>query len=180
MLYIYRTLDWYVPGHGSYLIFQYHHSIMDLMFVNPSGDFLPEEIIEQILLKIQCTESIVRCTSVCKLWCCLIRSSKFINTHISRPKNTRYLFCDNIYSYNNDTGVCCGYSLLSDSAPSEECCTVGFPHMLNRIRIHGCDGGVICYSLYNIPHRPRGDIYLWNRWDIYLWNPTVRKLRTLP
>ncbi|WOG95476.1 hypothetical protein DCAR_0414795 [Daucus carota subsp. sativus] len=137
---------------------------------NSFFDLVGDDVEEGILLKIQCEKSILRCTSVCKSWCYLIKSSQFINTHLSRPDKTKYLFCKSVHATCNSHSVMeYGFSLYSDSAPSDKYCTSVLPCIPAGVRIRGSCSGVICYSLYP-------DC----RGDIFLWNPTIRKLKTLP
>lgn len=119
-------------------------------------NFLSEELLEQILVKTQCTKTILRCTIVCKSWCSLIKSSTFIKTQLSF-RNKKYLLC-------NDGS----YSLYSDSEPAEECCTLVFPDGVRDIDVHGCCDGVICYTVEE------------NQDVVYLWNPIIRKLKAVP
>lgn len=131
--------------------------------------FLAEEIIAHILVKIQCTKTILRCTCVCKSWYSLIKSSEFINTHLSRPNSTKLLLCKTKTSpMTKASEVSDYYCLCSDCELSKKRCTLVLPDKLKHIEMHGCCNGVICYT------KPR------NRGIIYLWNPTVRKLKTLP
>ncbi|XP_074374789.1 F-box/kelch-repeat protein At3g23880-like [Apium graveolens] len=137
------------------------------MATNPLCQYLPEEIIQQILVKIPCTKSILRCTLVCKLWYFLIKSSRFINTHLSSPNNRKYLLCQSYPDGYSDSL----YSLYSDFEPYGNCVTSPvFPRGLKHkhVKVHGCCNGVICYTE---TRKNRG---------IYLWNPFVRKLKIIP
>lgn len=121
-------------------------------------NFLSEELVEQILGKVQCTKTILRCTVVCKSWRSFIKSSSFIKTHLSFP-NKNYL----LSREGSDS-----YSLYSDSEPADQCFTLEFPDKVQEIHVRGCCDGVICYTLEE------------NQDVVYLWNPSIRKLKVVP
>lgn len=145
------------------------------MATKPFCSVLNEDIIEQILARIPCTNSIVRCTLVCKSWYSLIKSSRFLdNLYLYRPNNTKYLLCTTL-SCDGPGLKSIKHSLYCDTEPSDNSVKNGvklsFPHGEKNIKVHGCCNGVICYTLNKVPEE---------KGKIYLWNPTVRKLKVLP
>ncbi|CAL2268672.1 unnamed protein product [Prunus armeniaca] len=52
------------------------------MEATPGDNYIPEEVIHDILLRLP-SKSLLKCTTVCKSWRSLIRSSAFIHTHLS-------------------------------------------------------------------------------------------------
>ncbi|XP_063940883.1 uncharacterized protein LOC135149328 [Daucus carota subsp. sativus] len=128
----------------------------------PDYSSLPDEVIEQILLKLKCIKSIVTCTSVCKSWYVLIKSRRFVTMHLSRPhSNAEYFLCSYFRPF-------C-YSIQNyNSKGLENYYEIDFPET-KRITVHGSGNGLICYTKFD-------DVCS----NIYLWNPTIRKLKILP
>ncbi|WOG88758.1 hypothetical protein DCAR_0207993 [Daucus carota subsp. sativus] len=127
--------------------------------------FLPEEIIEQVILRVACVKSIGRWMSVCKSWYALIKSHYFINIHLSRPSNKKYLLCKHhgkrrprgyhgldYYSLNYDKEALDEYSMLDPGKFSF---------------LHGCNG-LICFTKAADSER------------LCLWNPAIRKFKVVP
>lgn len=127
--------------------------------------FLPEEILEQIFLKLPCTKFIVACTSVCKSWYTLIKSPHFINIHLSRSNfyKNEYFFC----CYYDEPRYSIDYY---DGERLQKCYELLFSHD-GRMELIGSCNGLICYTGKN-NYDPRN--------DIYLWNPIIRKVKILP
>ncbi|KAL1803329.1 hypothetical protein ACET3Z_031976 [Daucus carota] len=122
---------------------------------------LPDEIQEQILLKLQCFKSILTCTSVCKSWHALIKSRRFITMHLSRPhSNTEYFLCTYLEPFSHSI-------LCYNSQKLESYRDLIFP--VRRVKVLGSCHGLICYTNLD-------DVFS----QIYLWNPTIRKLKILP
>lgn len=46
------------------------------------SDYFPEEFIHEILLRLP-VKSLIKCSTVCKSWSSLIKSSAFVDTHLS-------------------------------------------------------------------------------------------------
>lgn len=132
----------------------------------PDYDYssFPDEITEQILLKLPCTKSIVTCTSVCKSWHALIQSPRFVKIHrLISNKSEKYLVCSDgqsQWSYSID---------YYDGERLHKYYDLKIPHE-GTIRIFGSCNGLICYAKFD-------DSALRN---IYMWNPAIRKLRVLP
>lgn len=95
----------------------------------------------------------------------LIKSSRFINAHLSSPNNTKYLLCHSS-PYRNE------YSLYYYSEPYRNCAKSEFLCGLNDVKVHSCCNGVVCYTKLYQNRKDRG--------LIYLRNPFVRKLKVLP
>lgn len=127
--------------------------------------FLPDDILEQIFLKLPCTKFIVACTSVCKSWYALIKSPQFINIHLSRSSfyKNKYFFC----CYYDEPRYSIDYY---DEQRLQKCYELLFSHD-ERIELIGSCNGLICYTGKN-DYDPRN--------DIYLWNPIIRKVKILP
>ncbi|XP_074326825.1 F-box/kelch-repeat protein At3g23880-like [Apium graveolens] len=127
-------------------------------------DLLPEDVLTQILVKVPCSKSILRCTSVCKPWYSLIKSPVFIKLHLSCPNNTKYLFCDF-----KSPGTKSRYlSIHHDTESFDEHYRLLFPGDLRHgMFILACCNGLICYT------KSHSGL-------IHLWNPTIRKLKVLP
>lgn len=127
-------------------------------------DLLPDDILMQILVKVPCSKSILRCTSVCKPWYSLINSPIFIKHHLSCPNNTKYLFCE----FKSPGSKARYLSIHQDTESFDEHYRLLFPGDLRHgMLIRGCCNGLICYT-----ESCNG--------LIYLWNPTIRKLKVLP
>lgn len=135
-------------------------------------NYLPDDILTQILVKVPCFKSILRCTSVCKSWNSCIISPTFITLHRCRPNITNFLFFDTT----TESGLCdkARYLFLhQDPGILGEKYNLVFPDkLINQIVVYGCCNGLICYSFDEFTF---GDSR-----RIYLWNPAIRKLKALP
>ncbi|KAL2496935.1 F-box/kelch-repeat protein [Forsythia ovata] len=138
------------------------------------SDFLPKELIFEILLKLP-VKSLLCFTTVCKLWHSLITSSEFIFSHlsISASKEDNTLFLRR-YTKNDRAEH---YTLLKDGENQtfelQSSLELHFPlkSQFGYFRIVGCSNGLVCLSddFFTNPSQP-----------IILWNPCIRKHMVLP
>lgn len=160
---------------------------------------LPEELIEQIIARVPCIKSILRCTSVCKSWYAFINSTHFINFHLSLiPNNNhipKFLLCE------YDEAEIPSYATIVDGIEAFQDSTYFVRHEHDHdvsnhenfqgpyFAIHNDDeafqkyycldspGDLLqvhgCNGLicFNTSHHPN---------CLYLWNPSIAKLKTLP
>lgn len=163
------------------------------MVANKHGRFssytLPEELTEQIIARVSCVKSILRCTSVCKSWYGLIYSTNFIKLHLSLipyVNNNKLLLCEfrgDDLSYFETSIVFKGlewmlngslhvrreirgflsqgpyFAIHNDSEGFEEHRLLLLPRF-NILHVHACNG-LICYDTFDDPY------------CLYLWNPTT-------
>ncbi|KAL1830122.1 hypothetical protein ACET3Z_008534 [Daucus carota] len=127
-------------------------------------DCLPEDLLMQILVKIPCNKSILRCTSVSKSWYSCIKSPAFITLHLRRKNNDQYLLCDFKLPSGRDRYV----SINNDTESLAERNRLLFPgEWSDGMVVLGSCNGLVCYTkTYNGP--------------ICLWNPAIRRVKELP
>jgi F-box interacting protein len=136
-----------------------------------SWDFLPGEIVTQILLRLP-IKSIITSICVCKTWKSIIQNPTFISTHLHHSTTTNHLLLfsisscsEQIYALHNDDDndftEHTRFDFLVDS------------FTINPIfRVVATCNGLVCFSNdrpgYGHPNQ------------FYLWNPCVRKYVKLP
>jgi F-box interacting protein len=136
-----------------------------------SWDFLPGEIVTQILLRLP-IKSIITSICVCKTWKSIIQNPTFISTHLHHSTTTNHLLLfsisscsEQIYALHNDDDndftEHTRFDFLVDS------------FTINPIfRVVATCNGLFCFSNdrpgYGHPNQ------------FYLWNPCVRKYVKLP
>jgi F-box interacting protein len=142
--------------------------------VKVSYDFLPVEIVTDILLRLP-TKAIITCICVCKTWKSIIQNPTFVPDHLNlsiKSNNNLILLrlCSKqgreVYALHND-----------DDDDFTKHTTLAFPfqgphvELFNGVfRLVGTCNGLVCFSndLLTSLHR------------FFLWNPCVRKYLRLP
>uniref|UniRef100_A0A2N9HUK0 F-box domain-containing protein n=1 Tax=Fagus sylvatica TaxID=28930 RepID=A0A2N9HUK0_FAGSY len=134
-----------------------------------SYDFLPDEIVTQILIRLP-IKSIITSICVCKTWKSIIQNPTFISTHLHHSTTTNHLLLftisslsDQIYALHNDDDndftEHTRFDFLVDSFTINP-----------RFRVVATCNGLVCLS---------DDIFGHTN-QFYLWNPCVRKYVKLP
>ncbi|XP_040372538.1 F-box protein CPR1 isoform X2 [Rosa chinensis] len=141
------------------------------------SDYFPEEIIERILLRLP-TKSLIKSTLVCKSWMSLIKSSTFIQSHLSitidsNNQNDAHLLLLSAFSYKVsdrlhwlhwDSPEFGEYSLLADPVTFLE------NEPISDLEVVGTCNGLICLAPdLSDNHSPT-----------LIWNPCIRKIVILP
>ncbi|XP_023910064.1 F-box/kelch-repeat protein At3g23880-like [Quercus suber] len=132
------------------------------------SDYLPEEVVLQILYKIP-VKSLIRFRCVSKSWNSLITSSAFIHSHLtpslSLPSNSDKLIVKD-YDYRNEVVT---YKFIHDENNDYSL----HQHVEFPLR----DGG---YTYLQLIGSVNGLFCLFESEQIILWNPYIRKFITLP
>ncbi|XP_004305272.1 PREDICTED: putative F-box protein At1g33530-like [Fragaria vesca subsp. vesca] len=84
------------------------------------SDYLPEPIIENILLRLP-TKCLMKCATVCKSWMSLIESSTFIQTHLAQANHAHLLLHNAFSTAEGEIYSSKSYSLLRDDPVLGEC-----------------------------------------------------------
>lgn len=136
------------------------------------SDYFPEEILVEILHRLP-TKSIVKCTSVCKLWRSLITNNTFISDHLHRPiyQSNQFLliqsFDENEYSDPSRASV--SYSLRYDDDGLNEFSTLNLPRVFkHEPSVAGICNGLVCINSCE------------NCDTLILCNPCIRRYVVLP
>ncbi|XP_043718468.1 F-box protein At3g07870-like isoform X2 [Telopea speciosissima] len=136
------------------------------------GDtILPQDLVEDILLRLP-IKSLVRFRCVCKNWCVLIKSPRFISKQIQRTTENNPLLILNGCAFDGDDhGL---YTL--DYGSSNQATKLDFPFesfakCFDRVDIVGSCNGLVCLGF------SEGQ-YCWD--TICLWNPATREQKFLP
>ncbi|KAL2496886.1 F-box protein [Forsythia ovata] len=137
------------------------------------SDYLPKEIIIEILLKLP-VKSLIRFTVVCKSWRSIITNSEFIFSHLSNgaSKEDNTLF---LRRYMKDRAE--HYTLLKDvenqTLGLQSSLELEFPFksLIGYFRIVATAKGLVC--LYD-------EFFASPTQSIILWNPCIRKHIVLP
>ena len=142
--------------------------------------YLPDDLVINNILTRLPVKSVMRFRGVCKSWYSSIKTSDFIDTHLSNYKDSH----DNGYvihmpSVRNTSSYRSPYSSSSSSSnTSIPVCTVAFDRTFDKIsdvripidvnfnQIVGSCNGLLCVA-------NSGNL-------IYLWNPSIRKFKRLP
>ncbi|KAF5196249.1 F-box/kelch-repeat protein [Thalictrum thalictroides] len=131
---------------------------------NDVVELLPEDIVFQILLLLP-VKSLLRFKSVCKSWCSLIQSSRFVSQHrdngSEESKNSVIVINPGNYHL---------FSLLYGNFQFEVSENLEYQYLEEKRNIRYGDI-ISCNGILCIQHR---------YWDISLWNPATRQLRLLP
>ncbi|PQQ20008.1 F-box/kelch-repeat protein [Prunus yedoensis var. nudiflora] len=150
---------------------------------------VPEEIVYEILLRLP-VKSLLRFTTVCKSWNCMIKSSTFIHTHLEsnhRNDDVQLLLHHpelDLYSLyrdedNKDDGRACASSSSSSSSSTriEYSTDLDSPYAFYAERTGtkswGCEFVGTCNGLVCLAGK---DIDL----TTLVWNPSIRKFVVLP
>lgn len=133
------------------------------IFINKKSDYLPDDALIEIFARAT-SETLVRCTSVCKKWNSIITSPAFIKAHLNHQKIRDVLIVRNcpiasqkeLYSWycDDETFTLCGQQPSMDIASKQ------------FYRIAGSCNGILCL-VDGVD-------------DISLWNPAIRKWLKLP
>ncbi|XP_059661216.1 F-box protein CPR1-like [Cornus florida] len=137
------------------------------------SDYLPNDVVVEILARVP-VRSLLRFTSVCKLWYSLITNPSFISTQLNRTisntttTNNHLLFVRH-YNMFQDIGR---YAIHFDNESLDvymelEC---PFTTVNDYFRIVGVCNGLICLS----------DDYDSHTDTVIIWNPSIRKSVNLP
>ncbi|KAL7086862.1 hypothetical protein ACP275_13G028600 [Erythranthe tilingii] len=135
------------------------------------ADYLPTELHIKILQKLP-VKSLLRFTAVSKSWRSIITSSAFIASHLSTSKNQTLLLLRRYDKHDNRVQ----YSLLkfTEDGVNYSSSQLEFPFEfeIDRFRVVGSCGGLVCLS----------DDVFDNHWQpsIIIWNPSVRYHLVLP
>ncbi|XP_065630169.1 F-box/kelch-repeat protein At3g23880-like [Quercus suber] len=142
--------------------------------------YLPDDLVINNILTRLPVKSVMRFRRVCKSWYSSIKTSDFIDTHLSNYKDSH----DNGYvihmpSVRNTSSYRSPYSSSSTSSnTSIPVCTVAFDRTFDKISDVRIPFGVIfnqivgsCNGLLCVANS--GNV-------IYLWNPSIRKFKRLP
>ncbi|EYU39783.1 hypothetical protein ABFS82_06G173300 [Erythranthe guttata] len=136
-----------------------------------AAETLPEEIIEQILVKLP-VKSLLKFTSVSKSWRSLISSNRFIEAHLefSRkdPNFTHYRTISTYLPPRKSVEHCSFPSLFNGLVTDAADVDVDFPFDFSKkvVRVMGTCNGLV-WIAPNMGH-----------W--FLWNPSTRQYKQLP
>jgi hypothetical protein len=142
-----------------------------------SYDFLPDEIVTQILIRLP-IKSIITSICVCKTWKSIIQNPTFISTHLHHSSTTNHLLLfsissgsEQIYALHNDDDndftEHTRFDFLVDSFTINP-----------KFRLVATCNGLVCFS--DDPLRYTNYDYNYDYPRFYLWNPCVRKYVKLP
>ncbi|BFG28950.1 F-box/kelch-repeat protein [Prunus yedoensis var. nudiflora] len=150
------------------------------------ADYFPEEVIHEILLRLP-IKSLIKFRAVCKSWWSLIKSSTFINTHLSRRtaqssnQNDGHLLLLNALPEKVDAACQLGelFSLHWDNPEFDE-----YTKLVNPFIYHNTAyfPKKITFLLENfhVVATFNGLICLAADFATIIWNPSVRKFMFLP
>ncbi|XP_076882889.1 F-box/kelch-repeat protein At3g23880-like [Bidens hawaiensis] len=138
----------------------------------PSDDDPPtllQEIIVEILSRLP-VESLLRCTSVCKLWYSLISDPHFVKSHLNLSKSNKlYAHHRLIYSTVPKINLksCSLYHLLCRDG-SVNAVELDYPmkHPRKSVWIVGSCNGLVCVAIEED--------------TLFIWNPSTRRSSRLP
>ncbi|PON72141.1 F-box domain containing protein [Trema orientale] len=124
-----------------------------------------DDIIEEILCRLDDAQSVMRCKCVCKSWLSLITHPSFKHRHLKHQ-------VPGIVLHNLSVSIPFLIHRRGSESFSSHKCPEDIDHISvignsRKVAIMGSQNGVIC--LYYTVHK-----------SVYLWNPSIRKLRILP
>ncbi|XP_051124841.1 F-box/kelch-repeat protein At3g23880-like [Andrographis paniculata] len=135
------------------------------------SDHLPTELIIEILLRVP-VKSLIRFTTVCKLWRSLITSPFFVSSHLSNAKDQTLLL--RRYDKHDKREH---YTILkeNENAPlgvdhSSEL-AIPFKSRVGYFRIVGSCNGLVCLS---------DDLFATTSGPTIIWNPSIRNHLVVP
>ncbi|XP_061997751.1 F-box protein CPR1-like isoform X2 [Rosa rugosa] len=146
------------------------------------SDYLPEEIIHKILLKLP-VKTLIKSTLVCKSWKSLIKSSTFIQSHLrttidSNDQNDSHLLLLSASSYNRRDETSHQHHWLHwDSPEFGEYSMLSTPVIflknkpVSDLGVVGTSNGLVCLEV---------DQFYSDRSPTLIWNPSIRKVVMLP
>ncbi|XP_050368918.1 F-box/kelch-repeat protein At3g06240-like [Argentina anserina] len=141
------------------------------------SDYLQEPIIEKILLSLP-PRSLIKCTTVCKSWLALIKSSTFIQTHLRhtiQDNNSRLLLLK-VVSKSEESSK--SYSLLWRDPVSGECnlmdpitFIIDYERNISAqsLSVIGTYNGLVCLGPRVVDDFP-----------VLFWNLSIRSILILP
>ncbi|KDP38916.1 hypothetical protein JCGZ_00673 [Jatropha curcas] len=138
------------------------------------SDYLPEEVIIQILHNLP-VKSLIKCTSVCKLWHSLIKNPNFISAQIAKTSSINIKSNPNplLLSHFDDNQ----YSLGFDNQEFKDYMPLHFPFKSDARYFQavavGYSNGLLCLC-------DRRETLSRYKDKFILWNPSIRKSFTLP
>ncbi|XP_076948096.1 F-box/kelch-repeat protein At3g23880-like [Bidens hawaiensis] len=147
---------------------------------------IPTDIVVRILLRLP-VESLLRCKSVCKLWCSLISKPRFIKSHLDMStRNNDYAHHTLIYSTEYFPSVrgrpiiklktCNLHDVLYDNSDNNNLVNnaleVDYPskHQSSSVTIVCSCNGLVCVAV---------EEYVMSK-ALFIWNPSTRKSYRLP
>ncbi|XP_027156638.1 F-box protein CPR1-like [Coffea eugenioides] len=129
---------------------------------------LPEHLLIEILLRLT-VKSLILLKCVCKSWCALIESPKFIAIHLSRAKNTKRLLLKNVPCDIDETPP----TFLSIHSSLESIRNFPQPDLRHLPFLdHGYFADFVCHC--------NGLLYVNDVNEKYLFNPATRQVKLLP
>ncbi|XP_050235710.1 F-box/kelch-repeat protein At3g06240-like isoform X1 [Mercurialis annua] len=135
------------------------------------SEYLPEEVIVEILSRLP-VKSVLKFSSVCKLWNCVIRSPDFISTHTRNSnKHHNYMFLLHSYKCRHQ------YSMHFDNKDFDEYLSVQpLFNQANVSEVVASSNGLVClFCVYKRNIHIHRDLY-----KFVIWNPSIRKYFLLP
>ncbi|KAH0995119.1 hypothetical protein GBA52_018983 [Prunus armeniaca] len=149
------------------------------MEATPGDNYIPEEVIHDILLRLP-SKSLLKCTTVCKSWRSLIRSSAFIHTHLSHA-----IIKSN--NQNDDAQLLllvfqCNSVIALGSQPfiSEYSKLVNPFVAYNELQGRPKDNLDLRVRTVKVVETCNGLVCLHHRLTTLIWNPRIRKFVILP
>ncbi|XP_026377726.1 F-box/kelch-repeat protein At3g06240-like [Papaver somniferum] len=154
------------------------HILHEAASTTPTGmSSLPEEIQVDIfmMLPVKCI-SVCRC--VCKLWCNLLFSPKFIKHHLNNGiRNHKLMLIDNINRLDTKYFSICSI----DFAPETSSALLSFNSALKLefpieykehfVQVLGSCNGLVCLGMQSID---------WHyKINVFIWNPLIRKYKEI-
>ncbi|KAL6125973.1 hypothetical protein ACLB2K_074024 [Fragaria x ananassa] len=147
--------------------------------------YLPEEIIEKVLLRLP-VKTLIRFTTVCKSWLSKIKASTFVQSHLcttidSNNQNDAHLLLLSARSYSKERNCYEHHWLHWDSPEFGEYSKLSNPlsfftpkNKPQELRVTGTCNGLVCLeSYYDNSCKERLPALM-------LWNPSIRKIVKLP
>ncbi|XP_055962378.1 F-box/kelch-repeat protein At3g06240-like [Mercurialis annua] len=145
-----------------------------LMKRTEMSEYLPEEVIFQILLRLP-VKSLLKFTCVCKLWNSIIRTPHFISNQIhttfSSNKHHRFIFLLHSYKSNYE------FSMHFDNKDFDQYLPVQpLFNQADACDVVGSSNGLVClFYVYKMNINFNGGIC-----KFVIWNPSIRKYLLLP
>ena len=135
------------------------------------SDYLPEEVVLEILQRLP-VKSLVRFRCVSKSWNSLIKSSAFINSHLTRSlslSSNKLIFRQRVDKPSFYPDLEC-YKLIDDTIDSSS----------DQIQHIDCPLTCRLFFHFNLIGSVNGLFCLHELERYVLWNPSIRKFITLP
>ncbi|GAA0173532.1 hypothetical protein LIER_27125 [Lithospermum erythrorhizon] len=128
---------------------------------------IPQEVITEILSWAQ-VKTLLRFRCVCKSWCVLIDSQRFVKMHLNRTlkssSDQKLLLSGHILnSADFDSIFETNIAKIEQIDPPVRCLPTG-------IQVIGCCNGLVCLTGTSYKHKT----------SVMLWNPSTRKSKELP